>query len=226
MKSCIITFIAGSFLASLSAPAALVITEVMSNSGHAGGAGNGDWFEIHNTGVSAINLTGWSWDDDSQIAGTHSFGGVTIVAGGFALVVDENSSLITNWAADVWGITPSPTLVLVNNSMTNGFSGLGAPGDGIYIYDSSNSLQAFVTFGTATGGTSFEWDAGGNSLGLSVVGQNGAYTAFLNGDDGGTDTNPALYSPGSDIASPGAIPEPSAALLGALGLLALMRRRR
>ena len=45
---------------------AIVITEVMSNSGNGGGTGNGDWFEIFNSGSTAIDMTDWSWDDDDD----------------------------------------------------------------------------------------------------------------------------------------------------------------
>ena len=40
--------------------AALVITEVMSNSLHPAGAANGDWWELTNTGGSDINLLDYS----------------------------------------------------------------------------------------------------------------------------------------------------------------------
>jgi MYXO-CTERM domain-containing protein len=86
---------------------------------------------------------------------------------------------------------------------------------------------AAVTFGAATTGKTFEWDTSGNPLGLSVTGENGAFTALLDGNDGTADTNPALYGPGSDVGSPGtAVPEPAAGLLGMLGLAAILRRRR
>lgn len=48
------------------AHAALVITEVMSSSGHPGGPANGDWFELHNSGASTLDLTGYYWDDDGM----------------------------------------------------------------------------------------------------------------------------------------------------------------
>jgi hypothetical protein len=211
--------------AATTAPGALVITEVMSNSSHAGGAGNGDWFEIHNTGSSPVDLSGYSWDDDSATAGSHTFGSISIAAGGFVLVVDENATLITNWINDVWNVT-APNVVVIGNAV-GGFSGFGANGDQIYIYNNLNVVLASVTFGSSTSGKTFEWDADGNSLGLSTNGENGANFALLDGNDNAADNNPSLYGVGTDIGSPGfAVPEPSVALLGGMGLLGLLRCRR
>ncbi|MDB4459642.1 lamin tail domain-containing protein [Akkermansiaceae bacterium] len=55
--------------------AQLRITEVMSNSNHSDTAANGDWFEITNTGSTAINVAGYSFDDDDRLAGAS--GGVS-----------------------------------------------------------------------------------------------------------------------------------------------------
>ena len=58
----------------LSLSAQLRITEVMSNSNHSDTAANGDWFEITNTGAAAVNIAGYSFDDDDRnaLAGWHS----------------------------------------------------------------------------------------------------------------------------------------------------------
>ena len=47
------------------ANAELVITEIMSQSNHQSPT-EGDWWELTNTGPAAINLLGYSWDDDHQ----------------------------------------------------------------------------------------------------------------------------------------------------------------
>lgn len=209
----------------LQTQADLIITEVMSNSDHPGGAGNGDWFEIYNNGASAVDLIGYSWDDDSNTAGTHTFGSVTIAAGGFVLVVDENATLAPYWKDDVWGITAPNVTVLDNATMD--FSGFGSGGDSIYLYDASSNQVASVTFGDSdVGGKTFAWDASGNYLGFSTNGVNGAYVALLDGNDGAADDNPALYGVGIDVGSPGVVPEPATfAMLGIGGLMAMAIRR-
>jgi hypothetical protein len=210
------------------ASAQLFITEAMSNSSHAGGAGNGDWFEIYNAGSTSVDLSNYSWDDDSATAGTHAFGNVSIAAGGFLLVVDENDTLIGNWIADVWGLTTSSSLIVIGNG-TDDFSGLGSGGDTIYLYDGADEVVSSFAFGDSTDGVSFEWDFAASEVNISTLGENGAYTALLDGNDDAGDDTPSLYSAGSDIASPGAIPEPAtyAAIFGALALsIAIVRRQK
>lgn len=212
-------------LGTVSAHAALHITEVMAASGHAGGAGNGDWFEIYNSGPTAIDLTGWSWDDNTFTPGAHTFGSISIAPNSVVLVVDENAALINFWKNDVWSIG-TPGVVLVNTEV-GGFSGLGSGGDSVAIYNSGGTLETSVTFGAASTGSSFAWDLSGVSLGFSIAGTNGAYVAPKDGNDNAADTDPSLYAAGSDVASPGvAVPEPSSAAFLLLGLTAATLRRR
>lgn len=201
---------------------ALVITEVMSNSDHPGGAANGDWFEITNAGTTSIDLTNYYWDDGGPSANDGAlFPSLVINPGQSIVIVDENLTNLVGFVA-AWG---GGFTAVSGASFTgpNTFSGLDAGGDQIQIWDANPNagpanLVASVTFGdSAGGGRSFEWDLAGNSLGFSAVGENGAFLASGNGA-GGT---------GIDIGSPGlAVPEPSALLLGGMGLLALVRRRR
>ena len=52
----------------------LEVTEIMSSSAHSNANSDGDWFEIRNNGSTSVNLNGYSWDNSSQTAGTHTFG--------------------------------------------------------------------------------------------------------------------------------------------------------
>jgi len=219
------SMMAGALVAGLAASTgqgALVITEVMSNSDHPGGAGNGDWWELTNTGPSDVDLTGYYWDDDGPTGDDGAlFPSITINAGQSIVIVDENSSNIADWIA-AWGggITAYSE---EDFGGPDSFSGLSADGDQIELWDSDPNdgpanLIASVTFGDSDGGAkSFEWFTTGVADGFSVDGQFGAYVAPGDGD-GGT---------GIDVGSPGfAIPEPaSIALLLAGGSLMLGRRR-
>jgi len=215
---------AGALLAvsALSSHAAIVITEVMSSSAHSGSGNtsNGDWFELTNTGGSAVNITGWSWDDNSFTPGSATFGGITSIAAGQSIIfTEETLGAEAAWISD-WGLS-GVTVVNLGGTV---FQGLGAPGDSVRIYDNLNATVASVTFGASTAGFSFAWDTNGNSLGLSAISQNGAFQAAFDGKTSGE-------GPGIDIGSPGfaAIPEPStyAALAGFAMLgIALNRRRR
>jgi hypothetical protein len=201
------------------ANAALVITEVLSATSHPGGAANGDWWELLNTGESTVNLLGYFWNDDNKLTGTRRvFPGVSIAPNEIILVVDEPSANIVSFKS-AWGLA-AEMQVLSSNDITGGFAGLGANGDEVNLYSPSESLVASVAFGTATTGSTFAWDRNGNSLGISAAGQNGAYVALNNGAAGA----------GSDIASPGyVVPEPATWLMLAtaavMAALATIRRR-
>ena len=136
---------------------------------------------------------------------------MTLAAGGTLIVCEETTGAEAAWRT-VWGVAGS--VAVVNLGGTE-FQGLGAGGDGIYIYDSLSQLVTSVVFGVSTSGFSFEWNTSGESLGLSVNGENGAFQATASG--GG----------GPDIASPGvAIPEPLTGILtGLCGLGLLIYRR-
>jgi hypothetical protein len=84
---------------SAAATASVVISEV-----HPSGSGNGtyaaDWFEVTNTGTSAVDITGWKMDDNSNSpAAAVVLNGVASIAPGQSVVFIESS-------------TPGPTIPL------------------------------------------------------------------------------------------------------------------
>ena len=166
--------------------AQLRITEVMSNSNHSDTAANGDWFEITNTGSTAVNIAGYSFDDDDRLAGA---------SGGFpAYVLQSGASMIVlNDASDttfrsLWNLD-LPVRVIANAEISN-FPGLGSAGDEVNLFNNSGGLVDRFTFGAATEGFSFAKYNDGQSVpgGLSSNGVLGAYES----DD-----------PSDDVASPG-----------------------
>lgn len=194
----------------------LIISEVMSNSDHPGGAGNGDWWELYNNGSVAVDLTGFSWDDESATADTAVFPSVSIGANEAIVIVDENDGNISTWRDTVWGVS---SLTVLSSTAMGDFPGLGAGGDSINLFDASDVLVTSLTFGDSDGGgKTFAWDKAGDSAGFSADGVNGAYTALADGDGGS----------GIDIGSPGyVVPEPTTAgLLAISGLAMFFIRRR
>ena len=170
----------------LSLSAQLRITEVMSNSNHSDTAANGDWFEITNTGAAAVNIAGYSFDDDDRNAGA---------SGGFPPYVLQSgaSMVVLNDAPDttfrsLWNLDLS--IRVITKSEISNFPGLGSAGDEVNLFNNSGGLVDRFTFGAATEGFSFAKYNDGQSVpgGLSSNNVLGAYES---------------EDPSEDIASPG-----------------------
>ncbi|MDX2115728.1 MAG: lamin tail domain-containing protein [Planctomycetota bacterium] len=219
MKTSIV--VAASFVAALAAAAnaALVVTELQAQT-TAGTAStiNGDWWELTNTGAASINLAGYQWADTEDALGgptpqPNFFPAITIAAGESIIILEEaaanEAAFRTNWnlssSVQILGtdeMLPSP-------GVTDTFSGLSSNGDGVFFYSPAGDLLSSYTYGAITRGTTFEADRSGNNLGLSVIGENGAYRAANN-----------------DIGSPAtSVPAPGAVALSAVALAGLRRRR-
>ena len=98
----------------------VVISEV-----HPSGSGNGtyaaDWFEVTNTGTTAVDITGWKMDDNSNsFANAVALNGVTSIRAGRSVVFIETHDRRPIFAAfpTAWfGATPprgsqsAPTVV-------------------------------------------------------------------------------------------------------------------
>ena len=216
--------------ASASAKAQVFITEVApwgSSSSYAA-----DWFEVKNTGASALDITGWKMDDNSNLfTSSVAIRGLTSIAAGQSVVfldggaTSVNDTTLGNNFKTAWFGSSVPS------GFTLGFYGgtgvgLSTSGDAVNLYNSGGTLQANVTFGANAFATppatskTFDNIAGLNNAAvsmLSVVGVNDAFTSF---------DATAVGSPGNVSA----VPEPSeyAAVFGvfALGAAVWIRRQR
>lgn len=114
------------------APADVRITEFMYD------GVNKEFVEFTNVGGIAINLTGWSFDDDSRIAGTISLSAFGIVAPGESVVLAEDAAATfsTNWNL------PGSVKIVGGNAAAN----LGR-NDEINLFDASGQVVDRLTFG-------------------------------------------------------------------------------
>jgi hypothetical protein len=204
--------------------ATLVITEVMPQT-TAGTPGpiNGDWWELTNAGSTAINLAGYHWADTEDALGgptpqPNFFPSVVIHPGQSIIILEENSGNEAAWRTN-WGISEFVTILSTSEmipspGVTDTFSGLGANGDAVFVYDPSGNLLSQYLYGATTRGVTFEADPSGLDLGLSVIGEHFAVRAG----------NRDIGSPGRSV-----VPEPQSLTLLGIACVCLvipMRARR
>ena len=158
----------------------LSVSEIMAGSNST--AYNADWFEIHNYGDSAVDLTGYSWDDESEIPGTSTFPSVTIQAGQAIVVLDDVAANKDAFLAE-WKLYAGSVTIVANDELTGSFPSLSQNGDAVFLYDANGAEMASGAYTAATAGFSVEFDTTGAFLGDAVDGTNGAYTS-LEGDVG------------------------------------------
>lgn len=176
-----------------------------------------DWFELTNTGTSAVDLSGWSWDDDSQNPGTALLQGVSMIGAGQSVVFIDGGATMPAAFIDLWfgGAAPAGFAIGYYDG-----PGLGKSGDEVNVYDANNILQANVSFGASPTGpyATFDNAAGlnGTVSQLSAVGVNGAFLA--------ANDIAEIGSPGAVAAVPE--PESYAMMLAGLGLIGAIARKR
>lgn len=212
----------------------LRITEAMSSSGVGGTA---DWWEVTNYGGSAVDITGWKFDDSSfSFAASVALNGITTINAGESVAFLETTTLDSGTVATLissfrtfWG--GSGTSAQIGYYAGSGI-GLSSAGDGIVLFSGTGTeTTPRVTFGAATTGSSFYYgyDAAGdptsspntNAL-VSTVGTVDGQITFASA----TTLPQNIGSPGTAVVT--AVPEPSSAALLAIGAgagVALVLRR-
>lgn len=153
----------------------------------------GEFVEFTNVGSTPIDMAGWSYDDDSRIAGTVSLTAFGVVAPGESVILAESDAAIFRTQ---WNLSASVKIIGLNG--TN----LGR-NDEINLFDAGNALVDRLSFGDQTfpgsirtqgitGWTCFDNLGANDVLGwqLSVVGDEQSSFAATGGDVG----NPGSYA--------------------------------
>jgi hypothetical protein len=212
-----VALVAGlSAFASLS-NAAVIVSEVAPWSSGNSSLGS-DWFELTNTGSSAVTITGWRVDDDSANFGNSVvLNDITSIAPGESVIFIESASSKATQFKTLWFGPNAPANLQIGRYNGSGI-GLGTGGDQVNIFNASGVLQAKVIFGGSdlvAPYQTFDNAAGINSGTISLLSQVGVNGAFA-----------AATSSVGEVGSPGLIPAPSAlALLGAAGLVGRRSRK-
>jgi len=193
-----------------------------------------DWFEVTNLGPTAVNITGWKMDDNSNaFANSVALNGITSIAAGESVIFMETSNAtVVSTFRTAWSVAPTVQI----GTYTGSGVGLSASGDAVNLFTSAGAVVTGVTFGASTAAApfaSFENATGQGSTTLpgpiittfSAISVNGAYASADSIGVGSPGTNPAGVGPDP------VIPEFPAggvllAMLAGLGLVVLVVRRR
>jgi predicted extracellular nuclease len=187
---------------------------------------NGDEFiEFTNLTNAAVDFTGWSYDDDSRVAGTVSLSAFGLVASGESVILAESdaSAFRSNW-----GLSAS-TKIIGGNTVNLGRN------DEINIYNAFNTLVDRLTYGDGNfSGTIRTQNISGNPNSLSVLDQDtvtaGWSLSALNDSFGSyaSVSGGFVGNPGKFALAPAAVPIPAAfpMMLSALAAFSLSRKKR
>ncbi|MDF1483934.1 fibronectin type III domain-containing protein [Ramlibacter sp. H39-3-26] len=135
---------------SVAAQAALVITETMSN-----GSVSVDWFELTNTGVDVVALTGYKMNDSGN---AYALTGAFALAGVDSIAPGESVLFVVN-PAGVATLTSSYGTCLTDVRLGNysGGPGLGS-NDGVIVFDGSGTQASKRAYPAHTSKYSFYYD--------------------------------------------------------------------
>lgn len=186
-------------------------------------SGNGgEFIEFTNMGSSAVDFSGWSYDDDSRTAGVFDLSGFGLVGVGESVIITETAEAV--FRAD-WSLAAS---VKVLGGYTNNIG----RGDEINLFDGTGGLIDRLTYGDAVfPGTVRTQNATGNPLSAADL---AATTVTANwvlasaGDRFGSyvSTSGDIGNPGFYVAAPVPEPETYAMMLAGLALVGGIARRR
>lgn len=177
--------------------AAIYISEVAPwSSGNSAVAA--DWFEVSNTGQTAIDITGWKMDDSSASFGASvALQGVTSIGAGQSVIFLEGTADTVAAFINTWFDGVAPEGVQFGYYAGSGI-GLSTNGDGVTLFDSAGTQKAKVTFGAAPAASpfaTFENSAAQDNIVLTSLSEDGVGGAF---------TIDGLLG-GQEIGSPGTV---------------------
>jgi hypothetical protein len=104
------------------------------------GGADGEFVELTNVGNAPVDMTGWSFDDDSELAGTVDLSAFGTVAAGESVILTETDA--TNFRT-AWSLCDA--VKVIGGNTTN----LGRE-DEINLFDASSQLVDRLTYGDDT----------------------------------------------------------------------------
>lgn len=172
--------------------ASVYITEWMYNGLSAGNVG--EYIEFTNLGSTAIDFTGWSFDDDSRTAGTVDLSAFGIVNSGESVILAEASAAAF---ISTWGLSG---VDVIGGNTTN-----LSRGDEINLYDANGTLVDRLTYSDQNQpGTIRTQNVSGNPDSFSVLETPYDASGWVLSSQG--DTYGSYLSTGGDVGNPGIAP--------------------
>jgi predicted extracellular nuclease len=181
-----------------------------------------EFVEFTNLTTAAIDMTGWSFDDDSRNPGTVSLSAFGVVNAGESVIFTEMTAAAFRSA---WGLTTSVDVIGGNTT------GLGRA-DEINVFDNSGALVDRLAYGDETGLGPRTRGISANPHAASDIGANNAalWTLSALNDAQGSyaSTLGDIANPGKSSFAPAPVPLPAAAwlLVSGLGLAGGALKRR
>ena len=191
--------------------AGMEITEWMYSGKGAGDVG--EFIELTNGGATTIDMTGWSFDDDSRLAGTVSLSAFGTVDPGESVILTEIPA--ATFAAN-WGLSG---VSIIGDNATN----LGR-NDEINLYDATSTLIDRLTYGDQTYSGTVRTQYKSCNIPASGYAQTIVQPSWTLATV--NDTFGSRMSTLGEVASPGQLPEPGSIILWGMGLMTAAWRRR
>lgn len=176
---------------------------------------DGEFIELCNVGGGSVDMTGWSFDDNTQTPGLLDLSSFGVVDPGECVVIAEPdaATFAANWGLDV------SVSVLGGNTENLGRS------DEINVYDAGMALVDRLTYGDQVFPMSIRTQDASGWVSQAGLGTNNVYewTLSSSGDlqNSWQGVNGNWGSPGSHV-----VPEPATLGLLSLGAFVFGRRRR
>lgn len=149
----------------LVAHADLVLTEINSDST---GTNVADFWELTNTGASAVDIGNWKWDDDSRNpsdAGAATIPAGTSIAPGESIVFVVSGGPTASNFRSAWGIPSTVQVIVAGPGFGNN--------DGVGLFNSSGTEIFFFSYASGQFTQSSGTTSAGGHAGISAGGSTG-----------------------------------------------------
>ncbi|HVH34787.1 MAG TPA: CotH kinase family protein [Tahibacter sp.] len=155
---------------------------------------SGEFIELTNLSGAAIDLTGWSLDDDHATAGVFALGALGVVQPGESVVVTESTAEDFRTA---WSL--APTVKILGQLGTAGGNNLGRA-DQIHLFNAANTLEDRLDYGDLTYPGSIRTQNASGQVPCDAIAQN-RVTAWQLSSAG--DAYGSWAASGGDLGTPG-----------------------